>query len=652
MDKFVIRKRKASESTSDDSEDCAANNNNKTVISSKKKKIVVRKWNEEYIKYGFYMKEEEKSKILPNPTCLICPNTSLSNQAMVPNKLSRHLSKNHPTLQFKQKSYFQNLKHNKKKESATLENLVAPDRNTPLVLASLRIAHLIAVNKKPFVEAEQIIGPALKIVAEELLDKAALIKLKEIPLSNDTMTKRAELIAVDLEEQLCEKIRLSPWFGIQFDESTDVTNRAQLIGFIRFLDGEKEDIVEDFFFCEDVGVDTKGVTVANTVIGVFVRNNISILNCSQITTDGAAAMTGIRNGAVAIIKEQAPHCNSSHCDLHRENLASKPLSCGEKGPFDFVMDDAVKIINEIKASAKKTRMFTLLCEEMSEINRTLLYHCDIRWLSRGVALMRLFSLRKTVLVFLNEQKSKRATHFADDSWLTKLGYLSDVFQKLNILNRSLQGGNMDVFTARDVIEAFKLKLSMWKSRIQAGDVTDFPDLKTAFIEATDSDDKLVETTIALAVEHLNVLAINFEKYFPSTSDGYIQETKWMLNPFLKDNLSFANLTNTEQEILLELHCDSRMKEVYKQSSRTQFWSKMYKEEHYKVLASKAIKTLVAFHSSYLSEQGFSQMVNIKNKKRNKLSGGSLACCLRIALAKTIQPRFNLIQSKIQQQKSH
>lgn len=67
------------------------------------------------------------------------------------------------------------------------------------------------------------------------------------------------MIAQDLEIQLCQKIKLSPWFGIQFDESTDVTNRAQLIGFVRFLDLEKEDIVDDFLFCEDVGVDTKGV---------------------------------------------------------------------------------------------------------------------------------------------------------------------------------------------------------------------------------------------------------------------------------------------------------------------------------------------------------------------------------------------------------
>lgn len=112
------------------------------------------------------------------------------------------------------------------------------------------------------------------------------------------------------------------------------------------------------------------------------------------------------------------------------------------------------------------------------------------------------------------------------------------------------------------------------------------------------------------------------------------------------------MNNNEQETLVELQCDSRMKDMYKQLSRTQFWAKTYKEEHYKSLASKAIKELVSFHSSYLSEQGFSQMINIKNKNRNKLVGGALSACLRIALTKTVEPRFNMIQRKIQEQRSH
>lgn len=295
-------------------------------------------------------------------------------------------------------------------------------------------------------------------------------------------------------------------------------------------------------------------------------------------------MTGIRNGVVAIIKEQATHCTSSHCDLHREKLASKSLNSGDKGPFDIVMDDVVKSINEIKASSKKSRMFTLLCEEMSEVNRTILFHCEIRWLSRGAALIRLFSLRKAVLAFFNEQKSRKAVHFTDDLWLSKLGYLSNFFSKLNVLNRSLQGKGMDIFTAHDIIEAFKLKLPIWKQRIQARDVTDFPNLQLALTEATDSDDKddqLVENVLSLAMEHLALLMFNFSKYFPPISQEEHQKPRWIINQFCKDIFSGSNLNNSQLKMLVDLSCDARMKDLYKESSRTQFWAKAHKEEYYK-----------------------------------------------------------------------
>ena len=85
------------------------------------------------------------------------------------------------------------------------------------------------------------------------------------------------MIAEDLENQLMTKIRSSPWYGIQFDESTDVTNRAQLIGFVRFIDFEKEDIIEDFLFYEDVGVDTTGEAISKTVLKILMDNQIGTL---------------------------------------------------------------------------------------------------------------------------------------------------------------------------------------------------------------------------------------------------------------------------------------------------------------------------------------------------------------------------------------
>ena len=200
-----------------------------------------------------------------------------------------------------------------------------------------------------------------------------------------------------------------------------------------------------------------------------------------------------------------------------------------------------------------------------------------------------------------------------------------------------------------------MKILLWKSHVEKSDVTDFPNLKTALSEANDTDepgDRLAETTLSLALEHLNVLSMNFDRYFPSMSEADIQKTRWILNPFLKDNVNGTNLTNSEQEVLVEMHCDSHMRDMFKQCHRTKFWAKVFTEKHYKSVATKAIKELVSFHSSYLSEQGFSQMIIVKNKKRNKLGGAKLTSCLRIALTKTVEPRFDRLKKNIQEQPSH
>ena len=84
-------------------------------------------------------------------------------------------------------------------------------------------------------------------------------------------------------------------------------------------------------------------------------------------------MTGHLTGLVARIKEVAPECESTHCIIHREMLATRKML----PDLQSVQDDVVKIINYIKARALNSRLFEQLCEQLDKKHKHLLLYTEI-----------------------------------------------------------------------------------------------------------------------------------------------------------------------------------------------------------------------------------------------------------------------------------
>ena len=128
----------------------------------------------------------------------------------------------------------------------------------------------------------------------------------------------------------------------------------------------------------------------------------------------------------------------------------------------------------MRSSALNHRIFKELCNEIGSEFEVLLYHSNVRWLSRGKVLRRVFALRVELALFLREHQHRHATHFKESKFILALAYMADIFDALNHLNCQMQGGGVNVIGAEEKLSAFRKKLPLWKRRTERDNFMNFP----------------------------------------------------------------------------------------------------------------------------------------------------------------------------------
>ena len=541
------------------------------------------------------------------PTACLCVVEVLSNEALKPSKLRHHLEAKHGQYSSKPRDFFENkLREYQSCRKAIKSSYITGSENAKAVEVSSWVAKLIAQTRKPHTIREELILPSAKEMVGVMVGEKAAKQLDAISLSDNTVKRRIDNMAEDVLKQLVTRVQASRFYALQIDESTDIASLANLMAYVRYeYDGEV--VHEDFLFCKPLPSQATAENIFDTLNEFMVSSEIDWAKCVGLSTDGARVMVRRLTGVVKRVKDVAPLVTAVHCSIHREALATKTM------PADFktVLEEAVRTVNFIKSRPLQSRLFAILCAEMgSDHRRQLLLHTEVRWLSRGEVLTRLFELRDEVRTFFVDSRFELSDRFCDFKWLCKLANLSDIFSYLNGLNLSLQGKTATMFQVYSKIKATIRKLELWDRRVGRKNYGSFDNL----CDFVTKEKRQVPASVAGAIrEHLKTLKMQLREYFPVLS----KQHSWIQNPFAPQNEdAIAGLSSREQDSLVELSCDTALKLIFTQKHLAHFWMHVYPE--YTDLSNKASKFLMPFTTTYLCETGFSALLALKTKYRNKL----------------------------------
>lgn len=98
--------------------------------------------------------------------------------------------------------------------------------------------------------------------------------------------------------------------------------------------------------------------------------------CVTICGNGAAVMTGQLSGFTTRVRKAASECESVHCVIHREMLASRKTA----PELDDVLQDVTEMINHMEVRALRSHLFSRLREGMDAERTRLLSRTEVRWL--------------------------------------------------------------------------------------------------------------------------------------------------------------------------------------------------------------------------------------------------------------------------------
>lgn len=332
-----------------------------------------------------------------DPVCLICKEKV---SIMKEYNLRRHYDTKHGNV------YDNILGQNRREKAEELQRNLSKQQNlfkklanesSSAVEASYAVSYKIAKEMKSFTMGDFV--KDCMITATEIVCPEKKQCFSNISLSRNTVAQRIREIADNMKYQLHEKAKNFTFFSVATDESTDNTDLAQIMFFLRGVDANLH-VTEELAEVVALHGTTTGQDVFQAFLHMLKNLELPLEKLASLATDGAPSMVGSKSGFVSLVKAKQREINSPivaipfHCIIHQQALCSKVAD------LENVMTVVVKTVNYIKARGLNHRQFQSFLTELEAEYTDVIYHCEVRWLSKGNVLKRFYDLREEIDIFM------------------------------------------------------------------------------------------------------------------------------------------------------------------------------------------------------------------------------------------------------------
>jgi hypothetical protein len=155
------------------------------------------------------------------------------------------------------------------------------------------------LRQKVYSTAEEIVKPCLNFFIETVGDPNILRMVDDIALSRNTVMRRIDEMADDVNKQIFQRMTECFYFSLALDESCDVSDTAQLCIYMRCVN-EEFDITKELLDIRQL-ISSKGEDVFRETKDVIDNRQLNWDKLDSVCTDGAPAMIGKVKGFVKFV---------------------------------------------------------------------------------------------------------------------------------------------------------------------------------------------------------------------------------------------------------------------------------------------------------------------------------------------------------------